>query len=325
MKKVLSVIVCLLLALGVTACGNTANIINGDKLKIVTTVFPVYDWMRELTAGNENAEITMLLDNGVDLHNFQPTAEDIINIATCDMFIYIGGESDKWVSGVLAQKQNENMVIVNLFDAIGSNIKVEEIKEGMQADGEEAEDGEEEEIEYDEHIWLSLKNAGVICDALCARLCRADEKNADIYNANAQAYKQKLTELDESYAEVAESAKNKTLVFGDRFPFRYMTDDYGIDYYAAFAGCSAESEASFETCVFLAGKVDEKGLNCIMKIEGSDGRIAEQVKNNTKNKNADILTLNSMQSVTNEQINSGATYLKLAADNLEVLKSALNK
>ena len=318
MKKILSLVICLCSILSLSACGAQSE--KGTKIKVVTTVFPIYDWMRNIVGDSENVEITMLLDNGTDLHSFQPTAEDIIKISTCDMFIYVGGESDKWVDDVLEEKQNSDMVSINLLDLLGESRKQEEIKEGMEV---EEESEEAEEVEYDEHVWLSLKNASLFCLKINDELCKIDKSGAEGYKANASSYSQKLSSIDKEYESALSNSASKTLVFGDRFPFRYLTDDYGLDYYAAFVGCSAESEASFETVAFLAKKVDELGLKSIIKIEGSDGKLANTIKENTKSKSAQILTLDSMQSVTSKQIDKGVTYLKICEENLEVLKKAL--
>ena len=318
MKRITAILFCVILMFTATACGAK----NKSKINIVTTIFPVYDWVREIAGDNENVEITMLINSGADLHSFQPTTDDIINLTTCDVFVYVGGESDEWANDALKEKQNDDMVIINLMDALEDGKKEEEIKEGMESE-EEGEEGDDEP-EYDEHIWLSLKNAKLLCGAICDGLSKADKKNADSYRKNADAYIEKLTGLDSEYEQAVSTAKNKTLVFGDRFPFRYLTDDYGIDYYAAFAGCSAESEASFKTVIFLSGKLDSLQLKYIMKTEGSMNDIASSVIENSKSKNAGILTLDSMQSVTAEQVKDGATYLGICKKNLEVLKKALN-
>ena len=181
----------------------------------------------------------------------------------------------------------------------------------------------EHEEELDEHVWLSLNNTMIICDKITESLKKLDKANADTYQANADAYKEKLTVLDTQYRSVVNEATVKTLLFGDRFPFRYLTDDYNLTYYAAFTGCSAETEASFETVIFLAGKVDELNLTSILTIESSDKKIAETIKNNTDSKDQKILTLNSLQGITSEDIKNGVTYLSVMTDNLEVLKNAL--
>lgn len=483
---------------------------SSKKLSVVCTIFPEYDWVKEIVGGNDNVEITYLLDNGVDLHSYQPTAADIAKISSCDLFVYVGGESDEWVEGALAEATNKDMRVINLMEVMGDKAKVEELKEGMQghdhdhehaeieesgikdrelsdfegswqslypfleageleayvkdhaeehgepedevreelaekwgcdlnavsvdgskidftfADGTTksgeykyagytpvlADDGdihavryqyeavsgdspkyvvfndhgyepgkaehfhiyygdgadietaladftynpffipadlngeealevlnghdhgkseehehehehEEGEEEYDEHVWLSLRNAEVLCAEIENNLSAADPANADSYKANLTAYVSKLDSLDNDFKTLIESAGDTTLIFGDRFPFRYFTDDYGVDYYAAFVGCSAETEASFETITFLAGKADELGSDTIYTIENSDGRIAQSIIGATKAKNMNIAVMNSVQSVSKEQIESGTTYLSLMQQNYDVLKADL--
>ena len=329
MKKLISILVALTLFAGVlTGCGTIGN--SGDKLSIVTTIFPEYDWVKQILGEqSENADITLLLDNGVDLHNYQPTADDIVTIATCDMFIYVGGHSDDWVEDVLAQAKNEDMVVINLFDILGDAVKEEEVVDGMEHEHEEEEHEHEDEEEHehihedDEHVWLSLRNAEIICNVICKKLCDLDPDNAETYTANTESYCEKLSDLDVQYKSAVDSASVKTLLFGDRFPFRYLVDDYGIEYYAAFSGCSAESEASFETIAFLAGKVDELSLSSVIKLKGSDGNIAETIVNTSSAKNADILTMDSMQTTTTRDADNGATYLAIMESNLQVLIDAL--
>lgn len=325
MKKITAFVLCILMVCGVFAgCGASNTNTGTGKIKIVTTIFPIYDWVKEIVGDNENVELTMLLDKGVDLHSFQPTADDIVKISACDMFIYVGGESDEWVEDALKEATNKNQVSVNLLNVLGSSVKEEEVKEGMEAEHEEEGEHEhEEEPEYDEHVWLSLKNAKVLCEKISAELCKLDATNKEAYQSNTTAYTAKLDSLDKEYEAAVKNAGVKTVLFGDRFPFRYLVDDYGLDYYAAFVGCSAESEASFETIVFLAKKVDELGLKAILQIESSDGKIAKTIKDNTKSKNQEILTLDSLQSTTGEQAKSGKTYLSAMQSNLEILKNAL--
>ena len=476
-------------------CGSASADNVAQNIKIVTTIFPEYDWVREVLGGGaDNADITMLLDNGVDLHSYQPTADDIVKISDCDLFIYVGGESDGWVNDALKNATNKNMKVINLLDVLKDTIKTEEAVPGMQAeeshnhgvadfadsdvkdrslsdwDGEWqsvypyvldgtldsvmkkkadsgtktaeeykksyissyetdiekisidgntitytrkdgtstatydsegfyirhkddgskqmrykyqkasgdanaptyivfsdhnissaepehfhlyfGEDGfdslveegkhfptfypasltgaeiademlEHEEKEYDEHVWLSLKNAEVLVNAISASLQELDPDNKDAYAANSDAYVKKLSALDADYQAAVDAASNKTVLFGDRFPFRYLVDDYGLSYYAAFAGCSAESEASFETISFLAKKVDELKLPCVLTIEGKDHKIAETIVQNTTSKNQKVLTMDSMQSTTSKDVKNGTTYLSVMEKNLSVLKEAL--
>lgn len=324
MKKFIAILtaVCLVV-FGFTACstGNSAdNSNNSERLSVIATIFPAYDWVKQITAGSDNIDLTLLFDNSADLHNYQPTADDIVKITSCDMFIYVGGESDEWVEDALKQSNNENMIAVNLLDVLGENAKTEEHKEGME---EEHSEDEEEEEEYDEHIWLSLKNAEILCNAISERLSSLDSENASLFSENTEKYVSLLDDLDSKYQTSVEASGNKTLVFADRFPFRYLTDDYGIDYYAAFEGCSAESEASFETISFLAKKVDELNLKYVMTIEGANHNIAQTVIDNTVQKNQQIIVLDSMQSKTLEDVENGETYLSIMEKNLTVLQQAL--
>lgn len=333
MKKVLGVIAAVLsVAIILVACSNgksnNENTIKNNekntKLGIVTTIFPEYDWVRQILGENQaNVDLTMLLDKGVDLHSYQPSADDMVKVSKCDLFIYVGGESDTWVDDALKSARNKNMKVINLLDVLGNSVKEEEQVEGMQAE-EEEEEGEEEGPEYDEHVWLSLKNAKTLCSSIADALCEIDSKNANVYKKNLNEYTKNLDALDKEYQQAVNGAKYDTLVFGDRFPFRYMVDDYFLKYYAAFVGCSAETEASFETIKFLANKVDELGVTTVLTIEDPKHKIAQTVVENTKEKNQKILALNSMQSVTSDDVKNGETYLNVMQSNLDVLKQALN-
>ena len=307
-------------------CGKQNDTNQTDKLSIVTTIFPEYDWVREILGDKaDNAEITMLLDNGVDLHSYQPTADDIVKISDCDLFIYVGGESDEWVEDALRNAANGNMKVINLLEVLGDSVKTEEIVEGMQEEEHEHEDAEEHEHEEeaDEHVWLSLKNAKMLVRVISKALQELDPNNKDIYAANADAYVKKLSALDAEYQAAVDAASNKTILFGDRFPFRYLVDDYGLCYYAAFVGCSAETEAGFETISFLAKRVDEWKLPCVLTIEGAQHKIAETIVRNTTAKNQRVLTMDSMQSTTSKDVKNGTTYLSVMEKNLSVLKEAL--
>lgn len=333
MKKILGVIAAVLsVAIIIVACSNgksnnentIKNNENNTKLSIVTTIFPEYDWVRQILGENQaNVDLTMLLDKGVDLHSYQPSADDMVKVSKCDLFIYVGGESDTWVDDALKSAQNKNMKVINLLDVLGNSVKEEEQVEGMQSE-EEEEEGEEEGPEYDEHVWLSLKNAKTLCSSIADALCEIDSKNANVYKKNLNEYTKNLDALDKEYQQAVNGAKYDTLVFGDRFPFRYMVDDYSLKYYAAFVGCSAETEASFETIKFLANKVDELGVTTVLTIEDPKHKIAQTVVENTKEKNQKILALNSMQSVTSDDVKNGETYLNVMQSNLDVLKQALN-
>ena len=315
MKRTITILLAAVLLLGLLAgCSASAG---GEKLSIVTTIFPEYDWVMNILGDQaDQADVTLLLDNGTDLHSYQPTADDIITIATCDVFIYVGGESDAWVDDALKEATNPDMVVIDLMDVLGDAAKEEEVVEGMQ--GEADEDGA-----YDEHIWLSLKNAQIIVNAITEKLAAVDPENADAYRTNADAYCEKLAALDAQYAEAVAAGTQDTILVPDRFPFRYLTDDYDLNYYAAFVGCSAETEASFETLVFLSEKLDALQLPAVIVTESSDQKLAKTVIAQGETQSAEILVLDSMQSVAAQDVENGTTYLGIMEQNLSVLKQAL--
>ena len=298
------------------------------KLSIVTTIFPAYDWVKQVVGDNKNVEISFLIDKGVDLHSYQASAADIAKITDSDLFVYVGGESDDWAEDII--KENPNLNYINMVDSIGEAALAEELVEGMQDEEEhdneseehaneegEHEDGEEE---IDEHVWLSIKNAETIVSAIEAKLAEIDPDNKAEYEKNANDYLAKLDELDKEYKDTLSSIQNKTIIVGDRFPFRYLVNEYGIKYYAAFKGCDAGSEASFETVKFLANKMDELNMSDIFIIDGSKGDLAKTIVDNTKDKNAKVLVLDSMQSTKSSD---NANYLDIMKKNLEVLKEVL--
>lgn len=320
MKKIILFLTTLVIVTGVfIGCGGGQT----AKYKVVCTIFPQYDWIKEIVGDSEDVEITVLSDSGVDLHNYQPSVKDIAAISTCDMFVYVGGPSDSWAEDVLRDRRNKDMRIVSLFDVLGDKIKEEEEIEGADHDHEHEGDHEHEETEYDEHVWLSVKNAKYICERLTSELAAMDADNSELYTANYRAYEQKLDALDKEFAVAVSEGTTSTLLFADRFPFRYFVDDYGLNYYAAFAGCSAEANASFSTITFLASKIDELGLKYVIELEGSDGRIAKSVIDNTATKDQKVLKMDSLQSVSLSDINAGATYISLMEKNLAAVRTAL--
>ena len=332
MKKAISLIIAVLLIAGsLSGCGSGSKqpAEGSGKLRIETTIFPEYDWVMNVLGDNPaEADVTMLLDTGVDLHSFQPTAADILKISTCDLFIYVGGESDEWVNDALQEATNKDMIVINLLDALGDAVKEEEVIEGMQEEEPEDDreyDPEDGEIEYGEHVWLSLKNASVLAEIFSQAVQKIDPNHADFFKKNTSDYIEKLNALDAEYRAAISEASHKTLLFGDRFPFRYLADDYGLSYYAAFVGCSAETEASFETITFLSQKLDELSLPAVLTIEGTDHRIAETIVQNTPTKDQQILTMDSMQAVTAKDVERGTTYLSIMEKNLSVLKDALKQ
>ena len=327
---------------------------NSNKISIVCTTFPQYDWVKNILGEEaEGFDVTLLLDNGVDMHSYQPAVKDIATAGSSDLFIYVGGESDTWVEDALKEAKNKDLKAINLMETLDNFVKEEEVVEGMQEERkslghsheksskekqeqiqkESYENSQEingqkeaadEEPEYDEHIWLSIRNAEIMVKNIEKAIEQLDSDNAKVYQTNAENYIKKLDTLDKQYANTIQNAKYKAILFGDRFPFRYMVDDYDLKYYAAFAGCSAETMAGFETVTFLAKKADELQLPVILTIENSDGRIAEAVKSNTTKKDQKILAMNSLQSVTKEQLADGITYLQVMQENLSVLSEALN-
>ena len=330
MKQLIRICLIASLSAGFCACANPSESQaqeggeeNKETLNIVTTIFPAYEWCREVIGENPSGvKLDFLLDSGADLHSYQPTALDMLEIAEADLFVYVGGESDKWTKDALKQAVNPDLEAVSLMELLSSHIKEEEIVEGMEEEEEEHEEAEEE-AEYDEHVWLSLRNAMEAVTEIADILSSKDAANAAVYQSNAKAYIGKLQALDTQYTDAVNHAEVKTLLFADRFPFRYLTDDYGLDYFAAFAGCSAETEASFETILFLSHKVDELNLHHVMTIENNDEKIAKTVIDNTQNKNQNILHLDSMQNITAKDAENGVTYLSVMEDNLLVLKQAL--
>ena len=376
MKKIISLMVCVIMLALLGGCGGqtqptqkpeTKN--EPKKMKIVTTIFPIYDWTSEILGGEAaNAELTMLMKSGVDMHSYQPTAEELVKLSSCDVLIYVGGESDKWIEDARKEAVNKNMVVLRLMDVLGDRLRHEEEVEGMEAhhhhehdkDGHKRDDhdkgGHEESAdhkheeqkhenhkheehghdkhdhdkdahghhdEYDEHIWLSLKNAQLCVEAIAEAVSRADAAHAQAYKDNAAAYGALLSGLDKEFASAVAAAPKKTLLFGDRFPFRYLVDDYGLKYYAAFPGCSAETEASFETIAFLSAKLDELKLPAILTIEGGSRKVAETILYNTPTHDQKILVLDSMQSTVGEKAAYGQNYLTVMRKNLDVLKEAL--
>ena len=324
LKTVLAVCAAIVLAVPAAAA----------KPRVVTTLFPIYDWTRNIIGERKDAvELLPPLNTGVDLHSYQPSVDDILRISTSDLFIYTGGLSDAWVERVLRDAVNKKLAAVSLIKALGERAREEETVEGMEAghhhhghhEHEKDHDHHEhdEGPEYDEHVWLSLVNARLLCGRIAQALSEVDPQGADAYRVNAAAYCAKLDALDAKYRADVAKAKHTTLLFADRFPFRYLVDDYGLSYFAAFQGCSAESEASFKTILFLADKLDALGLPCVLTIEGSSKKIAETVVRTAKRGPVPILTLDSMQSVRADGIASAPDYLAVMERNLAILQEAL--
>lgn len=332
-KKLLFAVLALLWlpAFGLAACAPAEQAADADAgPHIVATVFPQYDWLCQIIGDNPgHLQLTLLLADGTDMHSYQPSVDDMVQLLNCDLFVCLGGESEQWAREALRGSEVRQL---SLLEALGEAAQAEETVEGMQQmglfggheHGHDEHDHAEPEVEYDEHVWLSLRNAEVLCRALADELGKIDPANATVYEANAEAYIQQLAELEAEYQAVVQAAERRTLLFADRFPFRYLAADYDLSYYAAFSGCYADAEASFATITFLAGKVDELGLDCVLTLEKSDERLARAVIQCTEAQNQHILALDSMQSVTLQEAAAGANYLDIMRANLAVLRQALN-
>ena len=307
-----AVIIILLLALLIPAGCAKENTPKGDGLKIVTTIFPVYDWARCVCEGTD-ADISYLTDNGADLHSYQLTFGDLAEIADCDLFVYIGGASDSWTEAETIEKSDcRKLKITGLS---GITLYNEELKEGMEPE----EDGEEGAVK-DEHIWFSTDNARAAVNGLAEVLSQLDAENAGLYEENARSFCEKAAIIDGNYRDTVSAAACKTLLFGDRFPFIYLTKSYGLDYYAPFPGCSADSEASFETIAFLQEKAEELKSEYIIITKGASDKTARTIMSG--NEKYKIIELDSMQQVTLEEAKS-ETYLSIMESNLEKLRTIL--
>lgn len=328
MKKIsLTIMLAIFYLCLLTGCAQNASPLTDDnRLQIVCTTFPQYDWTINLIQGNEeNVSVTLLMDKGGDLHNFQPSVLDITRVSDCDLFIYVGGESDGWVDDALKEAVNPDMRVINMMEVVSERLVEEEHVEGNDGDGAHGHDAHgHDEHEYDEHVWLSIRNAKLIVEHIAAELTGMDSDHAELYRRNSDRYVAELNALDTQYTETVRKSSGNTLLFADRFPFRYFVEDYGLDYYAAFDGCSAETEAGFGTVAFLISKLDALGLGTVIVLDGSDDRLAQVIIENTKTGHQQILVLNSMQSVSQRDIRAGLNYLNVMEANLKVLRRALS-
>ncbi len=285
-----------------------------DKLKIVTTIFPQYDFARQI--GKEKISLKMLVTPGGESHSYEPTPQDIIAVRDCDIFICTGGESDIWSKVILNSIDAPNLKIIKMMECVDA--VEEEISDGMT---EKLPIEEEEETEYDEHVWTSPQNAKKISEAIVKAMILADKKNEDFFQSNYDEYSKKLDKLDKDYRNAVSKAENKTVIFGDRFPFRYLFDEYGLNYYAAFPGCSTDSDVSAKTMMFLIDKVKENKLSAVFYIEFSARKIADTISSET---GAEPLLFHSCHTVSGKDFENGITYIDLMKNNLENLKRGLN-
>ncbi len=308
--------------------------VEAEKFSIVASTFHEYDWVMQILGDNKDSfEVKLLLDSGSDMHSYEPSVQDITKIASADLLIYNGGNSHNWVTEVIAQPTNDNFRAVNIMENLGDAVHAEVAVEGMQLDSAHAHDHDHEEDAHDheegghddEHVWLSLNNAMMICEIIGEELALIDSENAETYKTNADNYIKELSALNDEYVSAIEQAEKDTLIFADRFPFLYMMQDYDVNYYAAFQGCAAETEASFETIKFLSEKVNEYDVYNLLILDNGLIELATTVINSSENKDAMTLVLHSMQSVTREEIDAGASYLGYMQENLETLKTALSE
>lgn len=314
MKRNLKIIIALAVIL-IATLGIIIGISNSqkqsEKISIITTNFPAYDFARAVAG--DKADVKMLLKPGAEMHDFEPTPSDIIDIEKSALFIYTGGESDEWVEDILSSTNvNKSLKMMDTVELVE-----EEAVEGMEAE-EEEEEGEEPE--YDEHVWTTPKNAKKIIAKIKDELIAISPENKDSFEQNATSYSNRLDELDSEFKEIINSAKRKTIVFGDRFPLRYFADEYGLEYYAAFPGCSEQTEASSATIAFLVNKVKSENIPVVFKIEMSNNKIAQTIADET---GAKVLTFNSIHNISAEDFESGITYIDLMEGNLITLEEAL--
>ncbi len=318
MKKILKITLLLSMILSLNiiliGCGNT-NKDNSGKLNIVTTIFAPYDFARQIVG--DDANITMLMSPGVETHSYEPSPADIIKISECDVFIYVGGENDEWVDGILETIDTEDITIIKLLDCV--DVIEEEIIEGMESE-EKEENHDSSEKEWDEHVWTSPANAIKICKVMEEKFEKLDNSNASDYKTNLDEYVGELNKLDEAFKETVNNGARKTIVFGDRFPVRYFVEEYGLKYFAAFPGCSSETEASASTIAFLIDKVKDEKIPVVFKIELSTGNIAETISDAT---GAKVLTFYACHNLTKKEFDSGKTYVDFMWENVSSLKEAL--
>jgi zinc transport system substrate-binding protein len=309
MKKVFALFSALILVfVGCSSEGALKN--ESGKLNVIATIFPLFDFARNIAGSESVANVQMLIPPATEIHDFEPTPKDIIAIEKCDVFIYVGGESDEWVEKIL-ENITDKTEVIKVIDCVET--LDEEFKDGMQGEAEE-------ETAPDEHVWTSPLNAELICNKIADGFCKKDAENADVYNKNLAEYSEKLTELDGEFENLVKNSARKTLIFADRFPLRYFTERYGLDYFAAFPGCSSETEPNMKTVKFLIDKVKSEEIPIILHMELSSPKMAESIAKETS---AKILQINSCHNLTKEEFDEGASYLSLMRKNVEVLRAAL--
>jgi len=311
------VMVLLLCSMILSGCAAEKRVSDDDnRLKVVATVFAEYDFLRNIAG--DKISLEMLMTPGADLHTFDPTPKDIMEVQEADLFVTIGGESDAWAEKIIASVDSQDLQTVRLMECV-DNVVEEELVEGMEA--EEQEEETEQEKEFDEHVWTSPQNAIQIVDSLCQKLCEMDAKNTEFYQKNAENYMKKLKKLDASFREVIENGVRREIIVADRFPFRYFADAYDLKYYAAFPGCSTQTGASAETIAFLIRKVEEDNIPVVFHMELSSELMCNTICDETGAKKAQ---LNAVHNISKTDFEKGIGYLELMEENIGVLKEALS-
>ena len=313
-KRVLAL--CLVLLFLFPLCLGCQSRSDSDKLQVICSVFPLYDWMRNIVGDSETVEVSLLIQNGSDLHSYQPSAEDMIRLSSANLVFFVGGASDAWLEEALAVRSSDARVDVKLTEV--PDVRLREICSNSADDHHGHEHGA-----IDEHLWLSLANAKAASAYLCDLLCELDEQGADAYRENYTAYAASLDALDEEYSALVSSVTSPMLLCADRFPFVYLAEDYGIDYISAFEGCSTDANATPDTILRLAGALDEHGLHTMIVTERSDEQLANSIRAASHSKDQTVLVLDSMQSVTGAEAADGADYISIMKKNLETLRLAL--
>ncbi len=310
---------CIFLALALlflASCSVTGR--DDEGIEILCTVYPQYDWVQNIVGDVDGVEVSLLVTGGTDVHGYQPTVDDMIRIRESDAVVLVGGESDAWVFEALEGSQSDTIALMELEGMTLHGVSDEYIASEHDHEHEHYHDDV-----IDEHVWLSIANARAACGAICEWLCSADPENAEIYRANTDKYISELDALDKSFAQLAESA-DEPIIFADRFPFGYLFEGYGISYFAAFEGCSTDSEASFDTVARLAEKLAKEQSRYVAVSEASDKSLAHSVID-AAGVESEIIVLDSMQSVTERQIEDGYSYINAMSSNFEALSKIINQ
>lgn len=310
MKRFISALLILILTTSVvfTGCNDNDSFTDSNKLKIVTSIFPYYDFAKNIAG--DKAEIKLLLSPGSEPHDYEPTPSDIVAIEKCDIFIYNGGESDKWVDSVLETLENTDVIVLKMMDYVPL----------IESDSHHHDEAHSDDCDFDEHIWTSIRNSQVLCEKIKSAMMKQDTTNAELYKSNAENYISQLQSLDNDMIEIAENKKRDTIVFGDRFPMLYFFNDYGLNHKAAFPGCNSETEPSLEVVTELTNYVKDNSIPAVYYLEFSNGNTANLISEGTE---AKALQVSSCHNVTKKDFESGVSYISLMENNISSFKEAL--